>query len=524
MDILEYIKKMQEMYGEDVITTNEFTKGNPFGGGGFVFRGIRALYKGKKGLQTGRIEKELMKKYRDEGMELIDAVTTANREAYEIVDDRKLKIVQDAMKKVDMASDDYIKLMDEELRLTDYEMYEDIKRWDNTRPDLADKTRALHFPEWAASRFGENYNEVLLSNQAKALKAQSDEIDRMYPADDPNVGPSFVGEQQMVDEIDEMNKANLAELLEGKKKHAVGGRVGFGDGTSLPPVYDSRITRSDPTNKEPFSQFFINYIMDQNKKGYMSENDIEDLISGKDKKGMDSILLEYKKINPEKLTELSFGVKPFGEEKRIGFNFSKKFNEGGRVGFDEGSKPKSPGRRTFIKGITALAALPFVGKFFKMGKVLEKAQPYLGPTVEKIKGMPEWFPQLVKKLYTEGEDVTKQVATKERMVVKRGTLEGGDDVDMIYDLDTGNVSIEVVPKKGEFSTKSGAYEKSYGLDYKKGQADEMTKGTPPDEFSVVEGRPFQVGKDDVDFDYDMVDIDEAMTDLTELEKFAKGKK
>ena len=197
---------------------------------------------------------------------------------------------------------------------------------------------------------------------------------------------------------------------------------------------------------------------------------------------------------------------------------------GGRVGFDEGSKPKSPGRRAFLKGITALAALPIVGKYFKLGKVLERSKTYLGPTVEKVKGMPEWFPGLVKKLFNEGEDVTKQVATKERMVVKRGTLEGGDDVDMIYDLDTGNVSIEVVPKKGEFSTKSGAYEKPYGLDYKKGQADEMTGGTPVDEFGAVEARPFQVGRDDVDLDYDMIDIDDAMSDLQELENFAKKKK
>ena len=197
------------------------------GGGGFVFKGIRALYKAKKGLQTGRIEKELMRKYRDEGMELIDAVTTANREAYEIVDNRKLDIVQDAMTKVDIRSDDYIRLMDEQIRLTDYELYKDIKRWDEYRPDLSAKVRARHDPYWAESNFGENYDEVLLSNQAKALKAQSDEIDRMYPADDPDVGPSFVGEAQTVKEIDEMNKANIAELFEGKKKHAVGGRVGF---------------------------------------------------------------------------------------------------------------------------------------------------------------------------------------------------------------------------------------------------------------------------------------------------------
>ena len=162
MDILEYIKKMQEMYGEDVITTNEFTKRNLFGGGGFVFRGIRALYKGKKGLQTGRIEKELMKKYRDEGMELIDAVTTANREAYEIVDNRKLDIVLDAMKKVDIRSDDYIRLMDEEFRLNDPESYTFIKKMvERGRDDLANKTRAARFPDWAESNFGENYDEVL---------------------------------------------------------------------------------------------------------------------------------------------------------------------------------------------------------------------------------------------------------------------------------------------------------------------------------------------------------------------------
>jgi hypothetical protein len=118
--------------------------------------------------------------------------------------------------------------------------------------------------------------------------------------------------------------------------------------------------------------------------------------------------------------------------------------EGGRVGLKEGS-PKSPGRRAFIKGVTALAAVPVVGKFFKLGKVLERASTYTGPAKQKIKGMPEWFPGLVKKLWNEGEDVTKTMATSERQVVKRGALEGGDDVDMIYDLDTGNVNIEVSP-------------------------------------------------------------------------------
>ena len=210
--------------------------------------------------------------------------------------------------------------------------------------------------------------------------------------------------------------------------------------------------------------------------------------------------------------------------------------EGGRVGFDEGSKPKSPSRRAFIKGITALAALPIVGRFFKLGKVLEAGQ-YTGPAIEKIKGMPEWFPSLVKKLWNEGEDVTKKMAYKERMVVKRGTLEGGDDVDMIYDMDTGDVSIDVTPKKGKYETTSGAYNKEYSLDYKKGEViddvDVPQTGTidpktgytkkVPDEFSVGELEPRQVSPEDVELDGTMTTVDDAFSDLTELEAFAKNK-
>ena len=56
------------------------------------------------------------------------------------------------------------------------------------------------------------------------------------------------------------------------------------------------------------------------------------------------------------------------------FGLGKK--DGGRINFKNGGKPKDPSRRTFIKGIAGLAALPFVGKFFKpAAKVVEKAAP-----------------------------------------------------------------------------------------------------------------------------------------------------
>ena len=223
------VNKKPEVEEREII--NAFMKRNPrkdLSVGGFVFKGIRNLYKGKKGLQVGRIEKELVRKYKDEGMDFIDAITKANDEAYAIVDSRKLDIVKDALQKTDIRSNDYIKLIDEEFRLEDPESYTFIKNMvERGRDDLANKTRALRFPDWAEANFGENYQEVLLRNQARALKQRSDEIDRMYPADDVEVGPSFVDEAQTVREIDEMNKANLDEILKGRKKNADGGRVGF---------------------------------------------------------------------------------------------------------------------------------------------------------------------------------------------------------------------------------------------------------------------------------------------------------
>ena len=255
---------------------------------------------------------------------------------------------------------------------------------------------------------------------------------------------------------------------------------------------------------------------DKRFKDVIKTEKIKEQITDSELKELEEVLLDYGKNVEQKETLKQFDVTGL-----------KKHASGGRVGFDEGSKPKSPGRRAFLKGITALAALPIVGKYFKLGKVLERASTYTGPAIQKIKGMPEWFPGLVKKLWNEGEDVTKQVAYKDRQVVKRGTLEGGDDVDMIYDIDTGDVSINVTPKQGKYETTSGAYNKEYSLDFKKGdliEEGQYAGKTAPDEFAVGEVKPSKVDPDgNVDWDADYVDIDEAMTDLSELENFVKKK-
>ena len=124
----------------------------------------------------------------------------------------------------------------------------------------------------------------------------------------------------------------------------------------------------------------------------------------------------------------------------------------------------------------------------------------------------------------------KKLATKDLQVVKRGKLESGDDIHLYHDLDTGNVRVEVSPTgAGEPNvisegTRSGAYYKPYGAEVKKGEEIATKKGSvkTKDEFSIVEEEHVG-GPEDVDFDIKETTVDEALSDLTEMEAFAKNK-
>ena len=206
------------------------------------------------------------------------------------------------------------------------------------------------------------------------------------------------------------------------------------------------------------------------------------------------------------------------------------FNEGGRVGLAKG--PKDPSKRVFIKGVAMASLLPIVGKYFKLAKPAAKAVgQYTGPVIEKIKGL-EWVQFLAKRLWDEGADVTKTAARMDGQVVRRGTLESGDEVDMLYDTRSGDVSFEVSPKinpktgTSTHSTKSGAYNQGYGVDYRAGEiidegkhAGKKTKA----EIDIAESRPVRTSRDDVELDLDFTTADDAMSDLTELEAFANKK-
>ena len=203
------------------------------------------------------------------------------------------------------------------------------------------------------------------------------------------------------------------------------------------------------------------------------------------------------------------------------------YNQGGRVGLAKGSKgPKDPSKRLFIKGVAAASMIPILGKYFKLAKPAAKAVgQYTGPVIEKIKGL-EWVQFLAKRLWDEGADVTETAARQEREIVRRGTLESGDDVDMVYNLDSGDVRFEVSPVKGSHQTSGGAYNDPYSLDYKAPQVIDEGKqaGTKiKSEIEVAESRPVQTDPETVELDGDYASVDDAFSDLTELEAFAKKK-
>jgi len=188
------------------------------------------------------------------------------------------------------------------------------------------------------------------------------------------------------------------------------------------------------------------------------------------------------------------------------------FAIGGRVGLKNGMD-----RRGFLKLMGGLAALPVLGKFFKVGKVASKAAP--GITTPPLPNKPEWFDSLVNKVITMGEDVTKKFAFKERQTVHKLDIDEFEDVKVYQDTDAGEIRVS-------YESPNNAGESSVDLVYKKELPDEGNPNPSP-EFYAVEPEPRVVNRDgDMEFDGEnLVDnVDELMSDTTKLKEIATGKK
>jgi len=184
------------------------------------------------------------------------------------------------------------------------------------------------------------------------------------------------------------------------------------------------------------------------------------------------------------------------------------FNQGGRVGFKNGGMD----RRSFLKLMGGLAALPVVGKFFKGAKVASKI-PVLKNTTTT---MPAWFPDLVDKF------IAKGVGKKIDADLMEYTTKDLPGVKMTKS-DDGKIIVE-----GQ-----NEYSRPYGIEYEppgyevidevKGKA-VKTKG----DFRATDVVPESGGRpDDVpDFFPEQLDeIDDILGgDVRVMEEFATGSK
>jgi hypothetical protein len=206
-------------------------------------------------------------------------------------------------------------------------------------------------------------------------------------------------------------------------------------------------------------------------------------------------------------------------------------------------------RRAFLKWAGAGAAGIGAAKsglfgLLKAGKAKSVIAPatHAANQIIETPGMPYWFKPLVNKVIKEGEDVTKQFATKEREIVHQVSLEGKigspdalgvEDVRVTQSLDDGSVrvqynspdtigesGVELVYKKGEW------IEPTVG---KKGQIAEPGMRTT-DEFTAVEDDFYpQATSPDGDFDLEFTEnvvskVDDLYSDTNKLKQFATGKK
>ena len=177
-------------------------------------------------------------------------------------------------------------------------------------------------------------------------------------------------------------------------------------------------------------------------------------------------------------------------------------------------------RRSFLKILGGLAAIPIVGKFLKPIKTAKgiKSVPII--KTDNVAGKPEWFDALVNKVILEGDDVTKKFATQERQIVHSKDLGDGTTVRVTQDMDQGAVKVE-------YDSADNVFEDTVQMEYKKPLPDEGAP-SPTAEFTTAESGPVGrvQGPDDFDIDVDEVggtSIRDLDSDVSKLKEYATGK-
>ena len=291
---------------------------------------------------------------------------------------------------------------------------------------------------------------------------------------------------------------------------ATGGRAGFANGTEAPSItlgpkeepMGPRFETNDPG--EAAKEIIKRLIRVEGaqipltREGLLSLN-----IDSLDKQSLGGII--------DLLGgELEFGVGRDKEGKGAGFTFRKQFKDGSGMT-----------RRTFLKLLGGMAAVPIVGKFFKLAKVGKTMKEVPVIKTDDVAGKPEWFDALVNKVITEGDDVTKKFATGERQSIHQKTLDDGSVVRVTEDIDDGAVRVE-------YDSPTNTFEDTVQMEYKKPLPDEGAP-SPKAEFTTSESGPVgrRYGPDDYEIEVDEVggsSIRDLDSDVSKLKEYATGEK
>ena len=196
--------------------------------------------------------------------------------------------------------------------------------------------------------------------------------------------------------------------------------------------------------------------------------------------------------------------------------------DGGRIGYKKGSVDLA--RRGFMKaaaGVGAGIGALKMGALKLFGKEGTRQVTKQIIKTDNVPGKPEWFDALVTKVINEGDNMTKQFATKEREIVHATKIGKDDYVRVTQDLDNGTIRVE-------YDSPNNVYGDPVQLQYKKELPDEGNPN-PSAEFDVAESGPVgrAFGPDDYEIEIDEIggtDIKDLSSDVSKLKEFATGQK
>jgi len=370
----------------------------------------------------------------------------------------------------------------------------------------------------------EDYDTTNMSDLQKELIRTEAKLGNLNP-DSPNFRERA---KPLIDKIEDIQKKMKGGTRESVKKEAVE-KYGITP-ERADEIMNTKLDESVLPKDSDFIDDVINNI-----------NNMESITSMKEMNKVISRQGKYKNLTDEDVDKIFKATedRTSGRLDEIDPDDYDPYQTGGRVGLKSGMS-----RRGFLKlmggvgaGIGALKS----GVLKMFGK--EGAQQVTKEIVKTppVAGKPEWFDSLVNKVITQGDDVSKNFAVQDRQVVHRvlldkdgraidakqadkikqeGNVYDVEDITVTRNLDDGEIRVTYYSDK---NMGAGDVE----LIYKPGQADEMTKGKPPDTFQAVETEPRVVNMDgDIEYDGENLvnNLDDLYSDTNKLKQFATDQK